>query len=357
VSLPDNQVPPLSEIYFYLTGACNLNCRHCWIDPAFETTTENYLPRAKLKEIVQEAIPLGLTRVKLTGGEPFLHPEICGILHDLSEMKLSIRMETNATLIGKKEARALRAAATFVAVSIDGPTADCHDDLRGVKGAFGRALQGVLALRREKLRFQVITCLHKRNSDYMREMVRFAREIGASSLKINPIMAVARSVKMEQGGELLAVPEILKVCEELTLDTDGLSGFKLFFDIPPAFKSLQEIKTDGFGTCGILNILGVLHNGRGSLCGIGEQVAVFDFGDLLELGVRKVWEENALLQELRSNLPDNLRSICGKCMLKRYCLGKCVARTYYEQGDLFGGFSFCQQALDQGFFPKSRLVH
>ncbi|HNX51405.1 MAG TPA: radical SAM protein, partial [Thermoanaerobaculaceae bacterium] len=68
-------VPPLHTIYFYVTGSCNLRCRHCWIDPVTESQRSTlHLPWRELKPIFEEARALGLSSVKLTGGEPFLHP-------------------------------------------------------------------------------------------------------------------------------------------------------------------------------------------------------------------------------------------------------------------------------------------
>ena len=76
--------PPLSQIYFYLTEGCNLRCRHCWImaeqDPAEASKSKAVLDFALFQRILEQARPLGLKTVKLTGGEPFLHPQIAQIL-------------------------------------------------------------------------------------------------------------------------------------------------------------------------------------------------------------------------------------------------------------------------------------
>jgi hypothetical protein len=44
-ALPDG-VPPLSTLYLYIAGACNLACRHCWISPQFDpsATSGKFLP-------------------------------------------------------------------------------------------------------------------------------------------------------------------------------------------------------------------------------------------------------------------------------------------------------------------------
>jgi radical SAM protein with 4Fe4S-binding SPASM domain len=188
-------------------------------------------------------------------------------------------------------------------------------------------------------------------------MVEFARQAGASSLKINVINGIARSDQMNMAGELLTVPEILSVHHDFKRELTGLDNFRVFFDIPPAFKSLKEIRTQGFGTCGILGILGVLHNGHAGLCGIGLHVKELDFGDLKTLGIRQIWEENDILNSIRENLPGNLEGICGRCTLRFYCLGKCIADTYNINQNLFGAYGFCQDAYNQGLFPQTRIVN
>ena len=102
------ETPPLSEIYLYLAGTCNLRCRHCWIDPGFGTEAQRFLPWSELRRIFVEARELGLRAVKLTGGEPLMHPEILEILRGLREMGLKLRMESNGTLIGDRQAEVLR---------------------------------------------------------------------------------------------------------------------------------------------------------------------------------------------------------------------------------------------------------
>jgi molybdenum cofactor biosynthesis enzyme MoaA len=33
MKVQDREVPPLKQLYAYLTDGCNLSCRHCWLDP------------------------------------------------------------------------------------------------------------------------------------------------------------------------------------------------------------------------------------------------------------------------------------------------------------------------------------
>jgi SynChlorMet cassette radical SAM/SPASM protein ScmF len=357
MSQPSETLPPLSEIYLYLAGTCNLRCRHCWIDPGFGTESQRFLPWSELRKIIVQAQELGLRAVKLTGGEPLLHPEISTILRELHQMGLKLRMESNGTLIGDRQAEVLRETDTDVSISLDGPTAELHDSLRGVPGAFDRTLRGVEALTRAGWRpFQIITCLHRGTRPVLADMVRLTEHLGVGSLKINVVNSMGRSVEMERQGELLSVAEVLDAYRGLMTALPEGTPIRVFFDVPPAFKSLAELRAQARCSCGILNILGILSTGHASLCGIGEHLPALDFGNPLEVGLRTIWEKSPTLLAIREHLPDALGGVCGKCVFRRHCMGKCLANNYWATGDLFAGFQFCQQALDAGLFPAKRLL-
>lgn len=351
-------IPPLKSIYFYTSGDCNLKCRHCWIEPTFQEHAEKVTPWNKLKPIFEDAMPLGLRHVKLTGGEPCLHPEITKIINDLHEMGLSISMETNATLLTPSLVKAMKAAKMFVAVSLDGPDKESHEWLRGVKGSWEQALAGLKMLKENKIGFQVICSLHRGNIDKFQFMPALVHSLGGTSLKVNPITGTGRSEIMKSNNELIEMIELLKFydndLQKIRQDTD----IRIYFDIPPAFKKLSDISKQKLGVCGIFTILGVLHDGSTGLCGIGEKVSELNFGSPLDENnsLKQIWEDNPVLNRIRENVPHNLKGICAKCKMKHYCLGKCMAHTYVASGDLLSGFPFCEEAYREGIFPLTRLV-
>ncbi|MCU0918356.1 MAG: PqqD family peptide modification chaperone [Planctomycetes bacterium] len=348
------RVPPLHTIYFYVTGSCNLRCRHCWIDPVTESHRSTlHLPWRELKPIFEEAKAIGLRSVKLTGGEPFLHPDILQILADLPAMGLGVRMETNGTLIGEREATALKEAKANFSISLDGPTAEVHDDLRNVPGAFNKTMKGISAVRAQGLGFQIICSLYRKNADLLPSIAGFAETLGAHSLKVNVIASMGRSDEMREQGELLSLPEVLDVRSRMPVPTNG---FQLYFDLPPALLPLRDIVHNGITTCGIMGILGVLHNGHAGLCGIGEHVPEMDFGDLRHVSIKEVWENHPTLTTLREKVPAGLEGICGRCIFRNVCLGKCVANTFHATGIVHGAFNTCTQAEESGLFPEKYLV-
>ena len=93
-------MPTINTLYFYLTEGCNLACRHCWMGPRFDATGDHYptLPVELFETAIREAKPLGLSGVKLTGGEPLMHPRIIRLLEIVQREKLSLTIETNGLL-------------------------------------------------------------------------------------------------------------------------------------------------------------------------------------------------------------------------------------------------------------------
>ncbi len=349
------EVPPLKTIYMYISGECNLKCRHCWIDPAFAKKAQKYLSWGVLKKIFEEAKEIGLASVKLTGGEPFLHPEILDVIKGIKEMNLGVTVETNGTMIDERAAKTMKENARFVAISLDGAEAHCHEDLRAVRGCFEETLKGAENLKKEGMPFQVIFSLYRKNADDLYKMPEFVKKIGGTSLKVNPVTLISRSEKMRDSGELFGVGEILEIKKDF-LEASENSGLDIIFDVPAAFQSLQHLASRGFGTCGILGILGILCDGKASVCGIGSVRRELDFGNCADVSIKKIWFENRTLEEIRKNIPEKLRGICGDCVHKKYCLGKCVAETYNRTGGFLEGFSFCSEAFAKGFFPQTRLV-
>ena len=353
---------PLKQIYFYMTKGCNLKCRHCWIALEYQTPDKPLpsLDLQLLRSIIKQARPLGLRGVKLTGGEPLLHPGIEKILEEVRSQELSLTIETNGVLLTEQLAGTIRNSSprVFVSVSIDGADPDTHDWIRGVPGAFEAAVRGAGHLVEAGIRTQMIMAVMRRNRDQMEPVVRLAERIGVQSVKFNPVQPTARGDSMHEAMETLPIEELIDlgkwVQDELFLRT----RLRLIFCQPMAFRSLSRMfgeNGDGCAVCDILGILGVLADGSYSLCGIGETVPDLVFGHAGRHRLENVWRDTPVLNELRDGLPESLEGVCSECVMKALCKGSCIAQNYYMSGRLTAPFWYCEEAWKKGRFPQSRL--
>ena len=353
------EIPTINTLYFYLTEGCNLACRHCWMGPRFDAAGNHYptLPVELFETAIREAKPLGLSAVKLTGGEPLLHPQFTHLLEIVRREGLRLTIETNGLLCTPEIAAEIaKSPDRFVSISLDGVDAATHEWVRGVTGAFDAAQQAVRNLVAAGIKPQVIFTVMRRNADQVEDMVQLAEELGAASLKFNIVQPTARGVKLHENQETLNVADLITLGRHVERELAPRTKLKIFFDFPPAFRSLRSTAIgDGCGTCGIFSILGVIASGNYALCGIGEQVPDLIFGTVGKDKLEKVWRENATLKALREGMPKRLEGICGRCLMRGHCLGSCVAQNYYSKGSLWAPYWFCEQAEDAGLFPTSRL--
>ncbi len=349
----------LNKLYFYLTEGCNLACRHCWLAPKIDVTGSRYptLPVELFESILAEAKPLGLTGVKLTGGEPLLHPQIARLLEVIRREELDLVMETNGMLLTPALADEIsRARRPFISVSLDGADASAHEWVRGVPGSFEAATRAVRLLAEVGLGPQVIFSVMRHNAAQVEAIIRLAQTLGAASVKFNIIQPTSRGQQLHERDETLTIAELITLGRRVDAELAGTTKLRLHFDYPMAFRPLSRLaQADGQGRCGVLGILGVLAGGQYALCGIGEAVPEMVFGRAGRDRLATVWNDNTTLNALRAGLPSRLQGICGRCLLKARCLGSCIAQNYYRVHELMAPFWFCEMAEAAGLFPQSRL--
>ena len=350
----------LQCLYFYLTEGCNLRCRHCWIAPKHQRNerTDCCLPVEVLLDVAHQALPLGLTRIKLTGGEPFLHPGIDRILEAIRDMPVDLVVETNGVLCTEKITLLLaRCRNTFVSLSLDGAFAETHDWVRRIDGSFEAAQVAIRRLSDAGVRTQVVFTLLRRNNREIPALVHLCETLRVESIKFNVLQPTARGEFLHEQGESLSVEETLRLGECVVHDMAAETNVRLLFDYPAAFHPLSRLfgeQACNPGNCNILGILGVLSTSVYALCGIGENVPDLVLGHVSEQRLAEVWADSHVLKELRRGLPHRLQGICKSCLMVERCLGSCIAQNYYSKRSLWAPYWFCEKADSMGLFPESR---
>ncbi|MCL6589286.1 MAG: radical SAM protein [Firmicutes bacterium] len=135
-----------------LTNACNLRCRMCgqWSETGYMHQKKDCL-KQELRisdwiRVVDEIRGHRVGTVLLRGGEVFLLPWIGELLEYLRHKELFISIDTNGTAL-KDYLRILARMGEklHLTFSVDGPE-EIHDQVRGIKGAFGRMKENIRQL-------------------------------------------------------------------------------------------------------------------------------------------------------------------------------------------------------------------
>jgi MoaA/NifB/PqqE/SkfB family radical SAM enzyme len=159
-----------------VTYRCNARCAMCgiWKSP----------PRDELPPAAYRGLPASLRDVNLTGGEPFLRddlPEIHAAIREACPRAQTI-VSTNGILSGKilaqLSAMRRREPNIGVAISLDGP-AKVHDRIRGVPGAYDRALATLRSLQGENFRnIRLAFTITPHNIEELETVYGLARKLG-----------------------------------------------------------------------------------------------------------------------------------------------------------------------------------
>lgn len=146
--LPIVELGALDELWFQVAGTrCNLTCTHCFISCSPHNDSFGFLSLATIERRLLESVDWGVKEYYFTGGEPFLNPDLVAILERTLDFG-PVTVLTNGTVLKPEWLERLRAAeqgsvySLEFRVSIDGPTAELNDPIRGPR-TFERALHGV----------------------------------------------------------------------------------------------------------------------------------------------------------------------------------------------------------------------
>jgi cyclic pyranopterin phosphate synthase len=190
--LKDNYGRPLLNLRIALTRPCNLHCSFCHAEGE-DKFAENHveITADEVVRIAKVAVRLGVSRIKLTGGEPLLRKDIVQIVRGIASIPglEELSMTTNGTLL-EPLARELRANG-LKRVNINLPTIDGEIYCKLTGGRLQNVLDGVKAaveagLNPVKLNMLVLRGV---NDFQVAEMIDFAREVGAvlQLIELEPI--------------------------------------------------------------------------------------------------------------------------------------------------------------------------
>jgi len=129
-------------VVWNVTRQCNLKCLHCYAH-ARATGGEDELSTREGKLLIDDLAQFGVPVLLFSGGEPMVRKDLPELAAYAVEKGMRAVISTNGTLIDPEAARVLKEVGlSYVGISLDGME-DINDRFRGVKGAFGSALEGI----------------------------------------------------------------------------------------------------------------------------------------------------------------------------------------------------------------------
>ena len=247
--LTDSHGRVIHDLRVSITDRCNYKCVYCRTGEVGaqypELRIDEYL------RLIGLFVGLGITKVRLTGGEPLLRKGLVELVKELSGMRtlwgdpLNLALTTNGHLL-EGLAEPLKAAGLHrVTVSMDAVDASIFEKITRIPGSFETVLRGVRAARAAGLTPLKINCVLMRgfNDDQVEGFARFARQEDV-------VVRFIEFMPLEEGR--LWTPEIVVTLKEIV---ERIGRVLPLVEMPPREASETARRytfDDGVGEIGII---------------------------------------------------------------------------------------------------------
>ena len=315
----------LSSAYLHVTNTCNLSCTGCYSSDA----NRNRAPdptRAEVEHAVGLLAELGVERLVISGGEPFVRRDLSDIVRTARDAGIaSVSVLTNGTLCTRDRLDELAGLVDVVSVSFDGPSAEARAYVRQSQ-LFDRLVEAVLTIAQAGIRPHILPPLHAKNAADVSAYVELAHSLGAT------ISFSLLSGSCAEIGDLWPDDACLGCLADALFDA-GASAEGVDYDGRFDTASALAARTScGAGRTGV----SVASDGSIYPC---HMLHVRDY----RLGDAFVDAAEDVLAALRSfDLPAvDAIATCSSCGKRYLCGGGCRARAYRATGRLDAADPYC----------------
>jgi AdoMet-dependent heme synthase len=167
-------------IAWEVTRACAFACKHCRAN-AQHARDPRELDTQEAFALIDRLASFGNPILIFTVGDPMMRRDLFELINYAAQKDLRCLLIPTATALPTIERlqKAPEAGIRRIALSLDAPTAEVHDEFRQVKGSWDRPMQIVRNAKDVGLSVQVHTTVSLFNVDLLPDMIPFIQEVEA----------------------------------------------------------------------------------------------------------------------------------------------------------------------------------
>ena len=221
-----------------VTDRCNLRCRYCMPEEGVQFIQHsNILSFEEIKAVVEVAVPLGIDKIRLTGGEPLVRKDIVELVRMIASVKgvNDLAMTTNGILLGSFAKDLALAGLQRINISLD--TIDPAKFAFLTRGGdIKKVFEGIEAARKEGLSPIKINCVVRETKDEpdALEVKAWCTTNGIEARYISQMNLHTGQFGMVDGGS----GGNCSMCNRLRLTSDGLMKPCLFSNMEYSVRKL-----------------------------------------------------------------------------------------------------------------------
>lgn len=335
-------------VYWEMTQACALACRHCRAEAALfrhpqELNHEE--SRALLRQIAAFGDPL--PHVILTGGDPLMREDLYDLVDEANALGLSLSITPAATgnltrdVIARLKAHGIQS----LGLSLDGSTPDRHEAVRGVKGCFDWTMNAARIAAQLDIPVQINTLVSEETADDLAGVYDLLKTVQVMRWSLFFLIGVGRGrvlqpVLPERGEELMnwaydlarVAPFAVKTTEAPSYRRIALNRMRQEGHTPDQIK-----RTSVYHGFGIRDGHGVVFiSNTGDIYPAG--FLPYTAGNVRHETLTETYRHSPLFRNLHD--PNQYKGKCGRCEYRVICGGS-RARAFAYTNDPLESDPFC----------------
>lgn len=182
MALADSLGRPLRTLRLSVTDRCNLRCEYCMPEAEYAwLPREDFLTPDELDRLADAFLSLGVSRIRLTGGEPLLRPELPEIVERLARKPglVDLALTTNGVRLAPMATQLRAAGLKRITISLD-TLRDARFEAISRRPELPRVLDGIRAAAAafEEVKLDAVV-LRGTNDDELEELLAFAATVRA----------------------------------------------------------------------------------------------------------------------------------------------------------------------------------
>lgn len=331
----------IESLLLSVTNKCNFRCRHCFVDAPKHMQTE--FSQAQLFNLIDQFAQASVTDIALTGGEPFIRPELPRFLERLRARYIGFsEVFTNAALLNDELLDMLDALDYHPYFKVSFDCVGSHDYMRGVAGAEEATLRGVRLLKQRGYSVTIITSIDKIVARGMLETLELLYSLEVDNWWMAPPMEVGA---WRGSDSAVSVEELMPLLKKVLLRWDKLGRpFDMIMwrmgHIHSRGRIMQKVRNiynaDSLDCKPMHAIPYVTPDGTLVPCGsyTGTELAQ-EFPNLMHTRLTDAWDDPALrkLCDLSKGAVREVNPGCRTCQFFTRCGCGCRASALLSRGD------------------------
>lgn len=183
------------NVFFHILTACNLSCRHCYINKE-QHGTQQLSKEQMVDWMTILADPDKKTNMIFLGGEPTMHPDLPFAIEKAKELGYFVTVDSNGYLFHDLLNRTSPELLDFLSFSLDGPDLATNDPIRG-EGVFDICVANIKRAVSAGFNVSVIYTVSQKNLLSLSKMVPLLKELQVKKFFIQVLGLRGKSAKTD----------------------------------------------------------------------------------------------------------------------------------------------------------------